>query len=76
MLGRLEMDADQCIALYFDIVKEFSSDESSPAPLATFTIGGQVQWHFSSEKLESIIEQAGLSGSDPLNDGTERKCRT
>jgi hypothetical protein len=77
MLGRLEMDVDECITAYSELAAAVFSEKLSRMP---FNIMGKVQARFDSAKLESairrVIRQSGLSETDLLNDGPERGCRT
>ena len=77
MLGRLEMDADECIAAYSELAAAVFGQKSSRVP---FNIKGKIQERFDSAKLESairkVIGQSGVSETDLLNDGIERGCRT
>jgi hypothetical protein len=76
MLGRLEMDVDQCILAYGDLAEEVFGEKNSRFPL---TFGGQIKARFDSQKLKTaiqrVIEQSGLTEADVLNDGVERGCR-
>ena len=77
MLGRLEMDVDECIAAYSELAAAVFGQKSSRIP---FNIKGKIQERFDSAKLESaireVIGQSGVSETDLLNDGIERGCRT
>jgi hypothetical protein len=77
MLGRLEMDVDECITAYSELAAAVFGKKLSRIP---FNIKGKIQARFDSAKLESAVRQAigrsGVSETDLLNDGTERGCRT
>jgi hypothetical protein len=77
MLGRLEMDVDQCTAAYSDLAETVFGKKLSSIPI---NITGKVKSRFDSAKLESavrkVVTQGGASDTDLLNDGTERGCRT
>lgn len=77
MLGRLEMDVDQCIAAYSDLAAEIFGERRSKFPV---TIKGKVKARFDSAKLESavrkMVEKGGSSWTDLFNDGAKRGCRT
>lgn len=77
MLGRLEMDVDECIAAYSDLAADVFGYKLSRFPV---NIKGGVKPRFDSVKLESaikkVITKKGVSDTDLLNDGTERGCRT
>jgi hypothetical protein len=77
MLGRLEMEVDQCIAAYSDLAAAVFGEKLSSFP---FNIKGKVKARFDSTKLkiavQKVVEQSGASKPDLLNDGAERGCRT
>ncbi|KAF7173630.1 hypothetical protein CNMCM6106_007691 [Aspergillus hiratsukae] len=77
MLGRLEMDVDECIAAYTNLAADVFGEKLSRFPV---NIKGGVKPRFDSARLESaikkVVTQKGASESDLLNDGTERGCRT
>ena len=77
MLGRLEMDADECIKAYSELMKTVFMKKSSWLPI-TWT--GKVNARFDSRRLEgavkNVISNKGVSPTDALNDGKERGCRT
>ena len=77
MLGRLEMDVDECIAAYSDLASAVFSEKLSRFPV---NIKGVIKPRFDLAKLESAIWEAaaksGISETELLNDGTERGCRT
>ncbi|KAF2176554.1 kinase subdomain-containing protein [Zopfia rhizophila CBS 207.26] len=77
MLGRLEMDVDECITAYKDLVAAVFGEKRGFVP---FSIMGEVKPRFDSAKLESairkVVVQRGISETDMLNEGTERGCRT
>ena len=77
MLGRLEMDVDECIAAYSDLAAAVFGEKISRVPV---NIKGKIRPRFDSAKLEGAIRkavaQSGVSETDFLNDGTERGCRT
>ena len=75
MLGRLEMDVDQCIDAYLKLAGEVFSEKSLPVDWL-----GRVKSKFDSKKLKDaiykIVEKGGASGDEPFNDGKERGCKT
>ena len=77
MLGRLEMDVDQCIAAYSDLTEAVFSEKLSSVP---FGMRGQIKSQFSSAKLKEAIQKvivnSGRSESALFDDGSERGCRT
>ncbi len=77
MLGRLEMDVDQCIVAYSSLAESVFGEKKSRLQ---FNIKGKVKAQFDSAKLEKAIRKtikdSGISETALLNDGTERGCRT
>ena len=77
MLGRLEMDVDECIGAYSDLAAAVFGEKLSSIPI---NFRGNVKARFDSAKLESaiqrVVEDSGASNEDLFNDGTERGCRT
>ncbi|KAF2190064.1 FabD/lysophospholipase-like protein [Zopfia rhizophila CBS 207.26] len=77
MLGRLEMDVDECIAAYSNLAAAVFGKKRSRMP---FNIKGKVKARFDFAKLKSAVQEtvklSGASETDLLNDGTERGCRT
>lgn len=77
MLGRLEMDVDQCIVAYSDLAAAVFCEKLSRVPV---TIKGKIKPRFDSAKLgeaiRKVVAQNGTSDTELLNDGNERGCRT
>lgn len=77
MLGRLEMDVDECILAYTKLMKAVFVEKSSRLPIS---LRGKVKARFDSKKLkgavEEVISSTGASPSDYFNDGKDRGCRT
>ena len=77
MLGRLEMDVDECIDAYSDLAAAVFGERLSSIPV---NFKGDIIARFDSAKLESaiqkVIEDSGVSKQGLFNDGTERGCRT
>ena len=77
MLGRLEMDVDECIAAYSDLAETVFGQKRSSLP---FNFKGKVKSRFDSVKLEAaflkVIKHRGASERDLFNDGAKRGCRT
>jgi hypothetical protein len=77
MLGRLEMDVDECITAYIELAASVFGEKLSRTP---FNFMGRVQARFDKAKLESairsVIRLSGVSETDLLNDGAGRGCRT
>jgi hypothetical protein len=76
MLGRLEMDVDECITAYSDLAEAVFGVRLGSFP---FSLKGKVKARFDSTKLEKVVRkvvQSSASDNDLFNDGTERGCRT
>jgi hypothetical protein len=77
MLGRLEMDVDECIGAYSDLAAAVFGEKLRSIPA---NIKGDVKARFDSAKLESairkVVEDSGTSNQNLFNDGTQRGCRT
>ena len=76
MLGRLEMDVDECITAYSELAEAVFGEKLSSFP---FNVKGKVKARFDSAKLEQAVQkvvQRSASKTDLLNDGAERGCRT
>jgi hypothetical protein len=67
MLGRLEMDVDECVSAYKELMKAVLEKKSRQTPIS---------W---TQKLKSAFEKViasrGLNQADLFNDGTVRGCR-
>ena len=76
MLGRLEMDVDECIIAYNQLIKAVFEEKAHRTP---FSWSGRVQSRFNSAKLkvaiEEVITSQGRSPTDPFNDGKPRGCK-
>lgn len=77
MLGRLEMDVDECIDAYSDLAAAVFGERLSSVPV---NFKGDITARFDSVKLESaigkVVEDSGASRQDLFNNSTERGCRT
>lgn len=77
MLGRLDMDIDECIDAYSELTAVVFGEKLSSIPI---NIKGHITARFDSARLESairkVVEDSGVSKEDLFNDGTERGCRT
>jgi hypothetical protein len=77
MLGRLEMDVDECINAYSDLAAAVFGVKLNSIPV---NFKGGIKARFDSAKLESaiqkVVEESGASKQDLFDDGTERGCRT
>jgi predicted acylesterase/phospholipase RssA len=76
MLGRLEMDVDQCIEAYNQLMKIVFSEKVNNLPVGWL---GNIKAQYDSQRLRSAIEnviiQTGASPNDLMNDGVTRRCR-
>lgn len=71
MLGRLEMDVDECIDAYTSMFETIFGKRGLP-----INIFGKIKGRFDSIVLEEcvvhILKQLKLSETEPLNDGKDR----
>lgn len=76
MLGRLEMDVDECISAYNRLIKTVFEEKAHKTP---FSWLGRVQSRFDSGKLKTAIEEVikgrGHSLTEQFNDGKPRGCK-
>jgi hypothetical protein len=76
MLGRLEMDVDECITAYNDLMKTVFGEKLSKLPIS---LTGDIKPQFDSATLEKaikgVITSRGLPETALLNDGDIRGCR-
>jgi hypothetical protein len=76
MLGRLEMDVDECITAYSELAETIFEQKPSSFPS---NVKDKVNAWFDSAKLEKAVRkivQSSASEADLFNDGMERECRT
>ncbi|KAI9688258.1 MAG: hypothetical protein M1822_001764 [Bathelium mastoideum] len=77
MLGRLEMDLDECITAYSELMNAVFVEKSSWLP---FSWTGKLKAQFDSKKLkgavENVISSRGASPTDAFDDGKDRGCHT
>lgn len=70
MLGRLEMDVDECILAYNKLMKTVFEEKSSSLPVSWM---GTTKAQFDSKRLKSAIEEVirsnGVSSVAAFNDG-------
>ncbi|EXJ92891.1 hypothetical protein A1O3_01445 [Capronia epimyces CBS 606.96] len=76
MLGRLEMDVDECINAYNRLIKAVFKEKAHRIP---FRFSGRIQSQFDSAKLKAAIEEVitsrGYSPTEPFNDRKPRGCK-
>lgn len=76
MLGRLEMDVDECITAYSELAEAVFKKKQSSFP---FNMKGKVKARFDIAKLEKAVRkavQSRVSETDLFNGGIERGCKT
>lgn len=77
MLGRLEMDVDECITAYNNLTKAVFGEKLHKLPMS---LKGFIKPQFDSATLERAIKRViasrGISETAELNDGAQRDCRT
>jgi hypothetical protein len=76
MLGRLEMDVDECILEYSELTKAVFDEKSSRFPINWM---GNTKAQFDSKRLKNAIEEVitrhNASKADLFNDGHPRGCK-
>jgi hypothetical protein len=76
MLGRLEMDVDECITAYNDLTKMVFGEKFNKLPI---NLKGDIKPQFDSATLERAIKEViasrSISEAAKLNDGVQRGCR-
>ena len=76
MIGRLEMDIDECISAYTELMKTVFEQKLRRVPS---DFSGKIQSRFDSTKLRDainkVITSKGFSPADPFDDGQPRGCR-
>ncbi|PGH11415.1 hypothetical protein AJ79_04916 [Helicocarpus griseus UAMH5409] len=74
MLGRLEMDVDQCITEYSRMIQQIFRKKSLPVSWK-----GRIKGRFDTSNLTHCLQETmasqGLSSTELLDDGKERQCR-
>jgi hypothetical protein len=76
MLGRLQMDVDECIMAYITLMKMIFD---KPSKRGLFSLFGKIEPQFDANKLESaineVITNCGAKPTDLFNDQADRGCR-
>jgi hypothetical protein len=76
MLGRLEMDVNECITAFSSLMASIFSETKSRLRVG---LKGNIKAQFSSQALKdamiSVIEAKGYEPSEPFNDGKPRGCK-
>ncbi|OCK92590.1 phospholipase [Cenococcum geophilum 1.58] len=84
MLGRLQMDVDECISEYKHIMNMVFEEKAGWLPISSMSWlpiswRGRIKARFDSKRLEGaikeVITRCGASESDLFNDGNPRECR-
>ncbi len=74
MLGHLEMDVEECINTYTSMFRTIFGKKGLPVNML-----GKIKGRFDSIVLEEcigrILKERGLSETEPLNDGEDRRCK-
>lgn len=77
MLGRLEMDVDECIMAYVTLTKKIFEKPSKWSHLKS--LFGNIESRFDTNKLEDAISEViygrGTSIIEPFNNQAEHGCR-
>ncbi|PQE09028.1 Acyl transferase acyl hydrolase lysophospholipase protein [Rutstroemia sp. NJR-2017a BBW] len=71
MLGRLEMDVDECIDVYTNMFEKIFGKKGLPLNRRA-SIKGRFDSKVLEECITKILKDRGLSEKEPLNDGKER----
>jgi hypothetical protein len=76
MLGRLEMDVDECIMAYIKLMKKIFG---KPSKRGVSSLFGKIKPQFDASKLEDaineVISDCGAKPTDLFNDQANRSCR-
>lgn len=76
MLGRLEMDVDECISAYVELMRTVFEDKLSWLPISG---SGKIKARFDTGRLKDailkVITRHDASETDLFNDGKARGCR-
>jgi hypothetical protein len=79
MLGRLEMDVDDCIEAYTELIKTiFSKRESRTGQGLRSSLEAKFSSRRLQEGIESVLKKQGVSPDEAFNDGRtgiSRGCR-
>jgi hypothetical protein len=76
MVGRLEMDMDECITAYSDLTAAVFSGTRRSIPSNKKVDAARFHLTTLEDATRKMIENIGAFGDDLFNDGTERGCRT
>lgn len=77
MLGRLEMDVDECITAYVRLMERVFNEKSSWWSSVGFN--GNLKSQFKSSDLKAaildVLAEHGADEQTPFNDGNESRCK-
>lgn len=76
MLGRLEMDVDECILAYTSLFKAIFESTAMLIDKWSGNVKGRIDSAVLKECMQNIIKDRGLSETALLNDRNERGCKT
>ncbi|KAJ5801938.1 Acyl transferase/acyl hydrolase/lysophospholipase [Penicillium pulvis] len=77
MLGRLELDVDECIDAYSELMESVFGERISHIPVDwSFNIRAKFDSNRLKAAIEHVITKAGASPTDLMNDGVARRTRT
>jgi hypothetical protein len=76
MLGRLEMDVDEAIAVYVELMRSVFETKSRQIPV---NLKGQIRPRFDSAKLKlaiiKVLASRGIQEATLMNDGMNHGCK-
>lgn len=76
MLGRLEMDVDECISAYSRLMESVFEEKAHSLPIGW---RGKIKAQFDSTRLshaiEEVIKHQGASMTDLFNNGSPSGCK-
>jgi hypothetical protein len=79
MLGRLEMDVDECIEVYTNMMKDIFKKKGLPIDLKRKFWKGKIKGRFDSSVLEDrfgqVLEKKNMRRDELFDDGKDRWCK-
>ena len=76
MLGRLEMDVDECISAYTNMFKTIFEKKGLPVHMWSGKVKGRFDSAVLEESIRKIVTERKLSETEPFSDEKERSCKT